>query len=452
MFYNSAESLIQGFMGNVIAKNPGEREFHQAVSEVVGSLADYLLTHPHLLERKILERMVEPERIVIFRVPWVDDKGNIQVNRGFRVQMNSAIGPYKGGIRFHESVNLSIMKFLAFEQTFKNALTTLPMGGAKGGSDFSPRGKSDDEVMKFCQSFLTELQRHIGKDTDVPAGDIGVGGREIGYLFGQYKRLQNEFGGVLTGKGLNWGGSPLRPEATGYGLCYFASEMLATRGESFEGKTVTISGAGNVAQFAAEKAFQLGAKVVTLSDSNGFIHDPDGLDEEKIEYVKELKNIYRGRIREYAQRYPTAKYYPNARPWGIKCDIALPCATQNEINKAEAETLVANGCFCVAEGANMPSEPDAIAVFQKAGILYSPGKASNAGGVATSGLEMTQNSIRLKWTPEEVDSYLHRIMSDIHSACLLHGREEDGSINYVKGANLAGFIKVADAMLAQGLV
>ena len=452
MFYNSAESLIQGFMGNVIAKNPGEREFHQAVSEVVGSLADYLLTHPHLLERKILERMVEPERIVIFRVPWVDDKGNIQVNRGFRVQMNSAIGPYKGGIRFHESVNLSIMKFLAFEQTFKNALTTLPMGGAKGGSDFSPRGKSDDEVMKFCQSFMTELQRHIGKDTDVPAGDIGVGGREIGYLFGQYKRLQNEFGGVLTGKGLNWGGSPLRPEAAGYGLCYFASEMLATRGESFEGKTVTISGAGNVAQFAAEKAFQLGAKVVTLSDSNGFIHDPDGLDEEKIEYVKELKNIYRGRIREYAQRYPTAKYYPNARPWGIKCDIALPCATQNEINKAEAETLVANGCFCVAEGANMPSEPDAIAVFQKAGILYSPGKASNAGGVATSGLEMTQNSIRLKWTPEEVDSYLHRIMSDIHSACLLHGREEDGSINYVKGANLAGFIKVADAMLAQGLV
>ncbi len=452
MFYNSAESLIQGFMGNVIAKNPGEREFHQAVSEVVGSLADYLMTHPHLLERKILERMVEPERIVTFRVPWVDDKGNIQVNRGFRVQMNSAIGPYKGGIRFHESVNLSIMKFLAFEQTFKNALTTLPMGGAKGGSDFSPRGKSDDEVMKFCQSFMTELQRHIGKDTDVPAGDIGVGGREIGYLFGQYKRLQNEFGGVLTGKGLNWGGSPLRPEATGYGLCYFASEMLATRGESFEGKTVTISGAGNVAQFAAEKAFQLGAKVVTLSDSNGFIHDPDGLDEEKIEYVKELKNIYRGRIREYAQRYPTAKYYPNARPWGIKCDIALPCATQNEINKAEAETLVANGCFCVAEGANMPSEPDAIAVFQKAGILYSPGKASNAGGVATSGLEMTQNSIRLKWTPEEVDSYLHRIMSDIHSACLLHGREEDGSINYVKGANLAGFIKVADAMLAQGLV
>ena len=452
MFYNSAESLIQGFMGNVIAKNPGEREFHQAVSEVVGSLADYLMTHPHLLERKILERMVEPERIVIFRVPWVDDKGNIQVNRGFRVQMNSAIGPYKGGIRFHESVNLSIMKFLAFEQTFKNALTTLPMGGAKGGSDFSPRGKSDDEVMKFCQSFMTELQRHIGKDTDVPAGDIGVGGREIGYLFGQYKRLQNEFGGVLTGKGLNWGGSPLRPEATGYGLCYFTSEMLATRGESFEGKTVTISGAGNVAQFTAEKAFQLGAKVVTLSDSNGFIHDPDGLDEEKIEYVKELKNIYRGRIREYVQRYPTAKYYPNARPWGIKCDIALPCATQNEINKAEADTLVANGCFCVAEGANMPSEPDAIAVFQKAGILYSPGKASNAGGVATSGLEMTQNSIRLKWTPEEVDSYLHRIMSDIHSACLLHGREEDGSINYVKGANLAGFIKVADAMLAQGLV
>ena len=452
MYYPTAERLVEGFMGQVIARNPGEPEFHQAVREVVGSLADYLMTHPHLLDRKILERIVEPERIVIFRVPWVDDQGNIQINRGFRVQMNSAIGPYKGGIRFHESVNLSIMKFLAFEQTFKNALTTLPMGGAKGGSDFSPRGKSDDEVMRFCQSFMTELQRHIGKDTDVPAGDIGVGGREIGFLFGQYKRLQNEFVGVLTGKGLEWGGSPRRPEATGYGLCYFASEMLATRGESFEGKTVLISGAGNVAQFAAEKALQLGAKVVTLSDSNGFIHDPDGLDEEKLEYVKELKNIYRGRIREYAERYPSATYYPNARPWSIPCDIALPCATQNEINKAEAEALIANGCKCVAEGANMPSEPDAIAVFQNAGILYAPGKASNAGGVATSGLEMTQNSIRLQWTPEEVDNYLHRIMKDIHTACVEHGREEDGTVNYVKGANVAGFIKVARAMMAQGVV
>ena len=452
MYYPTAERLVEGFMGQVIARNPGEPEFHQAVREVVGSLADYLMTHPHLLERKILERIVEPERIVIFRVPWVDDQGNIQINRGFRVQMNSAIGPYKGGIRFHESVNLSIMKFLAFEQTFKNALTTLPMGGAKGGSDFSPRGKSDDEVMRFCQSFMTELQRHIGKDTDVPAGDIGVGGREIGFLFGQYKRLQNEFVGVLTGKGLEWGGSPRRPEATGYGLCYFASEMLATRGESFEGKTVLISGAGNVAQFAAEKALQLGAKVVTLSDSNGFIHDPDGLDEEKLEYVKELKNIYRGRIREYAERNPSATYYPNARPWSIPCDIALPCATQNEINKAEAEALIANGCKCVAEGANMPSEPDAIAVFQNAGILYAPGKASNAGGVATSGLEMTQNSIRLQWTPEEVDNYLHRIMKDIHTACVEHGREEDGTVNYVKGANVAGFIKVARAMMAQGVV
>ena len=452
MYYPTAERLVEGFMGQVIARNPGEPEFHQAVREVVGSLADYLMTHPHLLERKILERIVEPERIVIFRVPWVDDQGNIQINRGFRVQMNSAIGPYKGGIRFHESVNLSIMKFLAFEQTFKNALTTLPMGGAKGGSDFSPRGKSDDEVMRFCQSFMTELQRHIGKDTDVPAGDIGVGGREIGFLFGQYKRLQNEFVGVLTGKGLEWGGSPRRPEATGYGLCYFASEMLATRGESFEGKTVLISGAGNVAQFAAEKALQLGAKVVTLSDSNGFIHDPDGLDEEKLEYVKELKNIYRGRIREYAERYPSATYYPTARPWSIPCDIALPCATQNEINKAEAEALIANGCKCVAEGANMPSEPDAIAVFQNAGILYAPGKASNAGGVATSGLEMTQNSIRLQWTPEEVDNYLHRIMKDIHTACVEHGREEDGTVNYVKGANVAGFIKVARAMMSQGVV
>ena len=448
----SAEKFYKDFMDGVLARNPGEKEFHQAVGEVAGSPADYIVERPYLIERKILERIVEPERTVIFRVPWIDDDGNIQINRGFRVQMNSAIGPYKGGIRFHPSVTLSIMKFLAFEQTFKNALTTLPMGGAKGGSDFNPRGKSDDEVMKFCQSFMTELYRHIGKDTDVPAGDIGVGGREIGFLFGQYKRIRDEFGGVLTGKGLAWGGSPLRPEATGYGLCYFASEMLSTRGESFEGKTVTVSGAGNVAQFATEKAIRLGAKVVTMSDSNGFIYDPDGIDEEKLAYVKELKNIYRGRIREYADKFPGATYYADKRPWGVPCDIALPCATQNEISRADAEALVANGCRCVAEGANMPSEPGAIEVFQKAGILYSPGKASNAGGVATSGLEMTQNSMRLRWTREEVDAHLRTIMSDIHAACVEHGRNADGSVNYVKGANLAGFIKVADAMLAQGLV
>jgi len=344
------------------------------------------------------------------------------------------------------------MKFLAFEQTFKNSLTTLPMGAAKGGSDFNPKGKSDNEVMRFCQSFMTELQRHVGQDTDVPAGDIGVGSREIGFLFGQYKRLRNEFSGVLTGKGLNWGGSPLRPEATGYGTCYFASAMLATRGESFEGKTVVISGAGNVAQYAAQKALQLGAKVVTLSDSNGFIYDPDGIDEEKLAYVFELKNVYRGRIKEYVQKYPTAQYFENQRPWGIKCDIAMPCATQNEINASEARQLVDNGCICVAEGANMPSEPEAIEIFQQAKLLYSPGKASNAGGVATSGLEMTQNSIRLKWTEEEVDAHLHRIMTDIHEACVKYGTEPDGYVNYVKGANIASFIKIADAMMAQGLV
>ena len=366
--------------------------------------------------------------------------------------MNSAIGPYKGGIRFHPSVNLSIMKFLAFEQTFKNSLTTLPMGGAKGGSDFNPKGKSDNEVMRFCQSFMTELQRHIGQDTDVPAGDIGVGGREVGFMFGQYKRLRNEFTGTLTGKGLNWGGSPLRPEATGYGTCYFASAMLATKGDSFQGKTVCISGSGNVAQYAAEKALQLGAKVVTLSDSNGYIYDPDGIDREKLDYVMELKNVIRGRIREYAAKYPNAQYHENQRPWGEKCDIAMPCATQNELNGEEAKTLVANGCICVAEGANMPSTPEAIEVFQNAKILYSPGKASNAGGVATSGLEMTQNSIRLKWTPEEVDEKLHRIMEDIHAACVKYGTEPDGYVNYVKGANIAGFIKVADAMMSQGVI
>lgn len=447
-----AKNYVEKFMDELVAKNPGEKEFHQAVREVVESVADYVVEYPHLMDQKILERMVEAERVVMFRVPWTDDRGEIHINRGFRVQMNSAIGPYKGGIRFHASVNLSIMKFLAFEQTFKNALTTLPMGGAKGGSDFSPRGKSDAEVMRFCQSFMTELQRHIGPDTDVPAGDIGVGGREVGYLFGQYKRIRDEFTGTLTGKGLGWGGSRLRPEATGYGVCYFAQEMLATRGETFEGKTVLVSGSGNVAQYAAQKAMRLGAKVVTLSDSDGFVYDAEGLTEDKMQYVFELKNVRRGRIREYAEKYPEAVYYPGERPWKIACDIALPCATQNEIGEDDAEALVKGGCFCVVEGANMPTRPEAIAVFQKSRLLYSPGKASNAGGVATSGLEMSQNSIRNQWTAEQVDNELHRIMSDIHKACLKYGTEPDGYINYVKGANIAGFIKVANAMIDQGLV
>ena len=447
-----AKNYVEKFMDELVAKNPGEKEFHQAVREVVESVADYVVEYPHLMDQKILERMVEPERVVMFRVPWTDDRGEIHINRGFRVQMNSAIGPYKGGIRFHASVNLSIMKFLAFEQTFKNALTTLPMGGAKGGSDFSPRGKSDAEVMRFCQSFMTELQRHIGPDTDVPAGDIGVGGREVGYLFGQYKRIRDEFTGTLTGKGLGWGGSRLRPAATGYGVCYFAQEMLATRGETFEGKTVLVSGSGNVAQYAAQKAMRLGAKVVTLSDSDGFVYDAEGLTEDKMQYVFELKNVRRGRIREYAEKYPEAVYYPGERPWKIACDIALPCATQNEIGEDDAEALVKGGCFCVVEGANMPTRPEAIAVFQKSRLLYSPGKASNAGGVATSGLEMSQNSIRNQWTAEQVDNELHRIMSDIHKACLKYGTEPDGYINYVKGANIAGFIKVANAMVDQGLV
>ncbi len=447
-----ARQYVDEFMNRLIARNPAEPEFHQAVREVAESLAPHIVASPVLRKMKILERIAEPERIVIFRVPWLNDQGEIEINRGYRVQMNSAIGPYKGGIRFHPSVNLSILKFLAFEQTFKNSLTTLPMGGGKGGSDFNPKGKSDNEVMKFCQSFMTELQRHIGQDTDVPAGDIGVGGREIGFMFGQYKRLRNEFSGTLTGKGLDWGGSPLRPEATGYGTCYFASAMLATRGESFKGKTVAISGSGNVAQYATEKATQLGAKVVTLSDSNGYIYDPKGIDAEKLAYVMELKNIFRGRIKEYAERYPEAQYFEGERPWSVKCDIAMPCATQNELNGEEAKTLVANGCICVAEGANMPSTPEAIEVFQNAKLLYSPGKASNAGGVATSGLEMTQNSIRLKWTPEEVDEKLRSIMDNIHAACVKYGTEPDGYVNYVKGANIAGFIKVANAMLAQGLV
>ena len=446
------QKYIDGFLGELIARNPGESEFHQAVSEVVGSVAGYIEDNPYLIDLKILERISEPERIIIFRVPWMDDSGAIQVNRGFRVQFNSAIGPYKGGIRFHPSVNLSIMKFLAFEQTFKNALTTLPMGGAKGGSDFNPRGKSDAEVMRFCQSFMTELSRHIGADTDVPAGDIGVGGREIGYLFGQYKRLRDEFTGTLTGKGLAWGGSKLRPEATGYGLCYFAEQMLATRGESFEGKRVNISGSGNVAQYAAQKAMRLGAKVQTMSDSDGFIHDPDGFDEDKMRFIFELKNIRRGRIKEYAQKYPKATYYPGERPWKIPCDIALPCATQNEIGPADAENIVKGGAICLAEGANMPTTPDAIRIIQGAGLLYSPGKASNAGGVATSGLEMSQNSIRQHWTAEDVDAHLRRIMQDIHEACVKYGTEPDGSVNYVKGANVAGFMKVAGAMIDQGLV
>ena len=446
------EKYVESFMAELVAKNPGESEFHQAVREVVESVAPYIEAYPYLIDFKILERMTEPERVIIFRVPWTDDRGEIHINRAFRVQMNSALGPYKGGLRFHASVNLSIMKFLAFEQTFKNALTSLPMGGGKGGSDFSPRGKSDAEVMRFCQSLMTELQKYIGPDTDVPAGDIGVGGREIGYLFGQYKRLRDEFSGTLTGKGLNWGGSRLRPEATGYGVCYFAQEMLALKGKSFEGQRVIISGSGNVAQYAAQKAMRLGAKVLTLSDSDGFIYDEKGLDEEKLNFVFELKNIRRGRIKEYLSRYPEAKYFPGAKPWEIPCDIALPCATQNEIQASDAESLVASGCYCVVEGANMPSTPEAIAIFHKARILYSPGKASNAGGVATSGLEMSQNSIRQKWTAEEVDAQLHRIMSDIHAACLKYGMEEDGYVNYVKGANIASFIKVADAMIDQGLV
>lgn len=446
------EKFVERFMSELIARNPGESEFHQAVREVVESVAPYVTAYPYLMDQKILERMVEPERVVMFRVPWMDDKGEIQINRGYRVQMNSAIGPYKGGIRFHASVNLSIIKFLAFEQTFKNALTTLPMGGGKGGSDFNPRGKSDAEVMRFCQSFMTELQRHIGPNTDVPAGDIGVGGREIGYLFGQYKRLRDEFSGTLTGKGLGWGGSLLRTQATGYGVCYFASEMLALAGKSFDGQKVLVSGSGNVAQYAAQKAMRLGAKVLTLSDSDGFIYDPEGFDEEKMAYVQEIKNIRRARIKEYVVKYPHAQYFPGERPWKIACDIAMPCATQNELNAQEAQKLVDNGCYCVVEGANMPTTPDAIAILQKAKVLYSPGKASNAGGVATSGLEMTQNSIRQKWTAEEVDEHLHRIMSDIHEACIKYGKEEDGYINYVKGANIAGFIKVANAMVDQGLV
>ncbi len=438
------------FMKRVIEKNPGEAEFHQAVREVVESLAPFIEKNPKYEKAKILERMVEPERVIIFRVPWLDDKGEIQVNRGFRIEMNSAIGPYKGGLRFHPSVNLGILKFLAFEQVFKNSLTTLPMGGGKGGSDFDPKGKSDNEVMRFCQSFMTELFRHIGPDTDVPAGDIGVGGREIGYLFGQYKRLRNEFTGVLTGKGLNWGGSLIRLEATGYGCVYFIQEMLKTRSESLEGKVCAVSGSGNVAQYTVEKLIQLRAKVVTLSDSNGFIYDKGGIDKKELSCVMDLKNVKRGRIKECAKEF-NCKYFENERPWGIKCDIAFPCATQNEINQEDALALVKNGCIAIGEGANMPTTPEGVEVFQKAKILYAPGKASNAGGVATSGLEMSQNSIRLPWSREEVDQKLNGIMVAIHEQCVKYGKE--GSyINYVNGANIAGFVKVADAMLDQGVV
>ena len=443
-------SSIDQFMDNVRIRNAGEVEFHQAVHEVVESLWGYLQDNPTYLHAKILDRIVEPERIIQFRVPWRNDRGEVEVNRGFRVEFNSAIGPYKGGLRFHPSVNLSILKFLGFEQVFKNSLTTLPMGGGKGGADFDPKGKSDNEVMSFCQSFMTELCRHIGADTDVPAGDIGVGGREIGYMFGQYKRIRNEFTGVLTGKGLNWGGSLIRPEATGYGCVYFAEEMLKHVGDSFNGKTVAVSGSGNVAQFATQKATELGAKVVTLSDSSGSIHDENGIDADKLVWVMDLKNNRRGRIKEYADEFGVT-YLESQRPWSVSCDIALPCATQNEINGDNAKTMISNGCKVVSEGANMPTDPDAVNIFLDAGILFGPGKAANAGGVATSGLEMSQNSMRLNWSREEVDSKLHTIMKNIHEACVIHGTE-NGSVNYVKGANIAGFIKIADSMLDQGVV
>ena len=442
--------IIDTVMQSVIARDPNQPEFHQAVAEVLHSLKDFLKDNPKYANAAILERMVEPERVIMFRVPWVDDAGNVRVNRGFRIQMNSAIGPYKGGLRFHPSVNLSILKFLAFEQVFKNSLTTLPMGGGKGGSDFDPKGKSDGEVMRFCQSFMAELFRHIGANEDVPAGDIGVGAREVGYLFGMYKKLTKQFEGVLTGKPLAYGGSLIRPEATGYGTVYFAREMLATRNDSFEGKKVAISGSGNVAQYAAEKCLQLGASVLTLSDSNGTIYAKDGITKEQLAWIMELKNVKRGRIAEAAKEFGF-EYFEGKRPWSVKCDIALPCATQNELNGDEAKALLANGVMCVAEGANMPSTPEAIEAFQSAGILYAPGKASNAGGVATSGLEMSQNSLRLSWTREEVDARLLQIMKSIHESCVKYGKNADGSINYVQGANVAGFVKVADAMLSQGV-
>ncbi|MFW6288750.1 MAG: NADP-specific glutamate dehydrogenase [Spirochaetota bacterium] len=444
-------NYVASAMEMVERRNPGEREFLQAVREVLESLERVVEAHPEYRKERILERLLEPERVVMFRVPWVDDKGEFQINRGFRVQFNSALGPYKGGLRFHPTVNLSILKFLAFEQTFKNSLTTLAMGGGKGGSDFDPKGKSDTEVMRFCQSFMTELSRHIGKDTDVPAGDIGVGKREIGYLFGQYKRLANEFSGILTGKSVAWGGSLIRPEATGYGSVYFAQEMLTAANDGLEGKRCVISGSGNVAQFTAHKLIELGAVPLTFSDSSGFVYDPDGITDEKLEFVMELKNIRRGRIKEYADRF-SCEYHEGKRPWVVPCDVAFPSATQNEIEETEAKSLVKNGCRVVAEGANMPTTPEAVAVFQNAGVLFGPGKAANAGGVATSGLEMSQNAMRLSWTAEEVDSRLRDIMHRIFTATAAAADEYGTSGDYVSGANIAGFVKVADAMLDQGLV
>ena len=446
------KQTIEEFLALVEERNGHEPEFMQAVKEVAETVIPYIKTQDIYNGKNILLRMVEPERVIMFRVPWVDDNGEIQVNRGYRIEMNSAIGPYKGGLRFHPSVNLSILKFLAFEQVFKNSLTTLPMGGGKGGADFDPKGKSDNEIMRFCHAFMAELFRHIGHNTDVPAGDIGVGAREIGFMFGQYKKLKNEFTGVLTGKGLSWGGSLIRPEATGYGTVYFAESMLKTQGKDFHGKKVVISGSGNVAQYAAEKALSLGARILTLSDSAGYIYDAEGIDEEKLAYIMELKNVKRGRIKEYLEKYPNAKYEEGKTPWGEPCDIALPCATQNELNDEDARKLIANGCICVAEGANMPSTAEAVEVFHEAKILFAPGKASNAGGVATSGLEMSQNALRVGWTREEVDEKLKKIMLDIHDSCIKYGKQKDGYVDYVKGANIAGFVKVADAMLAQGVV
>ena len=445
------DAIIEKFLRQVNQRNQNEPEFLQAVTEVAESVIPYIVQNDIYYGQNILLRMVEPERVVSFRVAWIDDNEEIQVNRGFRIEMNSAIGPYKGGLRFHPSVNLSVLKFLAFEQIFKNSLTTLPMGGGKGGSDFNPKGRSDTEVMRFCQSFMTELFRHIGPNRDIPAGDIGVGSREIGYLFGQYKRLKNEFTGVLTGKGVSWGGSLIRPEATGYGVVYFTQQMLENKGTSLKNKNVVVSGSGNVAQYAAEKAIQLGAKILTLSDSSGYIYDKDGIDQKKLEFIMNLKNNKRGRIHEYVTAYPKAFFFAGKRPWEVPCDIALPCATQNELEKRDAEALVKNGCFAVGEGANMPSTPEAIHIFTTNRVLFAPGKASNAGGVAVSGLEMAQNSLRYNWTREEVDERLKNIMIDIHKSCLQFGAEKE-YVNYVKGANIAGFVKVADAMLAQGVV
>jgi glutamate dehydrogenase (NADP+) len=445
------DTRLEQFMARVISKNQGEPEFHQAVHEVAETLLPYIDENPRYKSAKILERMTEPERVIIFRVPWMNDKGEVEVNRGYRIEMSSAIGPYKGGLRFHPTVNLSILKFLAFEQVLKNSLTTLPMGGGKGGSDFDPKGKSDNEVMKFCQSFMTELCRHIGPETDVPAGDIGVGGREIGYMFGQYKRIRNEFTGVLTGKGIAWGGSLIRPEATGYGAVYFAEQMLSTRKDQLKGKVCVVSGSGNVAQYTIQKVNQLGGKAVTMSDSNGYIYDPSGIDDEKLAWLMDLKNIRRGRISEYAEKYGV-EYIEGQKPWSVKCDAAFPSATENEISESDALTLIKNGCTVISEGANMPSTPEAIEIYLKNKILYGPGKAANAGGVAVSGLEMTQNSMRLPWSREEVDARLKIIMTNIHETCIKYGKESDGFVNYVKGANIGGFVKVAEAMLAQGIV